>query len=159
MRFALASDVLIRYDQTRTVLYAENGGVLCKKVLFFVPCVLNRKNESSARIRWLLSSADVFFRASAQLKTSGHDERKQARRPVVSWHERELNKTRSFVKRNGRGGPSRNRMNYEIKIAELAETFPTLQGAPLRPWDARAFESRVWLASRGAIRFVCVVHG
>jgi hypothetical protein len=31
-------------------------------------------------------------------------------------------------------------MHYENKIAALAETFPTLQGAPLRPWDARAFE-------------------
>jgi hypothetical protein len=32
-------------------------------------------------------------------------------------------------------------MNYEIKIAELAETFPTLQGAPLRPWDADKFDA------------------
>ena len=32
-------------------------------------------------------------------------------------------------------------MHYENKIAALAETFPTLQDAPLRPWDARAFEN------------------
>lgn len=37
-------------------------------------------------------------------------------------------------------------MSYETKIAELAETFPTLQGAPLRPWDARAFEK--WASER-----------
>lgn len=30
-------------------------------------------------------------------------------------------------------------MNYEIKIAELAKTFPTLKNAPLHPWNAEAF--------------------
>lgn len=29
---------------------------------------------------------------------------------------------------------------YEERIARLAETFPTLEKAPLRPWDAQRFD-------------------
>lgn len=32
-------------------------------------------------------------------------------------------------------------MNYEERIAQLAESFPTLERAPLRPWDADRFET------------------
>lgn len=52
-------------------------------------------------------------------------------------------------------------MNYEIKIAELAETFPTLRGAPLRPWNSEAFDA--WAAQQygsglaHAARFVLAV--
>lgn len=38
-------------------------------------------------------------------------------------------------------------MNYEERIAELAETFPTLEGAPLRPWNAEQFEK--WAMNKG----------
>lgn len=31
-------------------------------------------------------------------------------------------------------------MKYEERIVRLAETFPTLEDAPLRPWDAERFE-------------------
>lgn len=31
--------------------------------------------------------------------------------------------------------------NYEIEIAKLSETFPTLKGAPLQPWNADAFDA------------------
>lgn len=37
-------------------------------------------------------------------------------------------------------------MNYEIRIAELAETFPTLREAPLRPWNAEAFDAWAFAA-------------
>ena len=52
-------------------------------------------------------------------------------------------------------------MNYEIKIAELAETFPTLQGAPLRPWDAEKFDAwacnEVSSGLQHAARFILAV--
>jgi hypothetical protein len=52
-------------------------------------------------------------------------------------------------------------MNYEIKIAELAETFPTLRDARIRPWDADAFDAwacdQLGSGLQHAARFVLAV--
>ena len=52
-------------------------------------------------------------------------------------------------------------MQYEIKIGELAKAFPTLNNAPLQPWNAETFDS--WACEQGgsglqhAARFVLAV--